>query len=160
MIKFGENVDEEIPQLDIPESPKIEEQESEERPTLESIKSNYVAYVTASAFAALSTLFGILYFTQKSSYDTARSDLAEEKREAVIQRKSDSATIEKLRNELRECDNNSLEDLERKLEIAQRLKIVASSDYKKLDREITIAKENADELVNATKNVKKALTKN
>ena len=30
MIKFGENVDEGIPQLDIPESPKIEEQESEE----------------------------------------------------------------------------------------------------------------------------------
>lgn len=158
-IEYG---DEGVPQLEMPENqaPETEQYEDNggnEKQDLDGIKRNYVAYVTASAFAALSALFGILYFTQNKQYDTARSDLAEEKKDARVQRVSDSITISALRMSLDNCDDNTLKDLENKLEQAKRLKILATSDYMKVDKEIEIVKENTEELKRATQNVKKAI---
>lgn len=153
---MNEYNEEEVPQLEVPETPQ-EEQKQEEKPDLESIKKNYIAYITASTFGAIATLFSILYFTQKNQYETAREDLRESKKEAKEQKKHDSVIIANLRVSLDNCDDNTLEDLERKIEQAQRLKLAASSDYSKINREIEIAKANERELKEATKKVSKAL---
>lgn len=152
MNKYEED---ELPQLEVPETPQEEQTDETTKPDLDGITKNYSAYVTATAFAALSTVFGILYFTQKSSYETARQDLKEEKREAKEQKRSDSLTISILRHSLDNCADATLEDLEKRIEQTQRLKLAVSSDYSKINKEIEIAKENAKELEKATKNVKK-----
>ena len=117
----------------------------------------YVGWVTSCAFAAISALFGVLWQVQAKSYNAARADLREEKVESKARRKSDSIAIAQKDLQILNCDDNALDDLEKKMKQAERMRISASADYKKTKEDYEISKQNEKNLSKATEKVKNAL---
>lgn len=137
--------------------PEESHEEDNKQEDIEKISRNYTAWVTASAFAAISTLFSILYFVQNKQYDISRGDLKHEKEEHKRDRRSDSTTIANLRVQLDNCDDASIDDMLNKVEKLQRLRSAIKYDVNSLTKDIEETKNSTNSIMKETQKIKRQI---
>lgn len=122
--------------------------------------AGYVGWVTFSAFAAVSTLFTVLYTTQNSVVSTARADLKAEKALRRADNIAYSKTIANQNQALLGCSDKAISELEKKFIQAKNLQYIMSSDYNRVSKETELTKQNIAEVKKATVELKKTINSN